>query len=77
MEIKIGIQESPRELTLTSDKSPDEVDTLISDALADSTGLLRLTDEKGRRYMVPAGRIAYVEIAPSDARKVGFTPASG
>ncbi|MPZ00388.1 MAG: DUF3107 family protein [Actinophytocola sp.] len=72
MEIKIGIQETPRELVVSSSQTPDEVDALISDALGSDDGLLRLTDEKGRKYIVPANRIAYVEIAPSDARKVGF-----
>ncbi len=72
MEIKIGIQETPRELVVSSSQTPDEVDALISDALGSDEGLLRLTDDKGRKYIVPSDRIAYVEIAPSDVRKVGF-----
>ena len=40
--------------------------------LAGGDGLLRLVDEKGRRYVVRAKQIAYVEIAPEDGRKVGF-----
>ncbi|MQA61075.1 MAG: DUF3107 family protein [Actinophytocola sp.] len=72
MEIKIGIQETPRELVVTSDAKADEIDTLVSDALGSSDGILRLTDDKGRRFLVPAHRISYVEIAPADARKVGF-----
>ena len=40
--------------------------------LADIDGLLRLVDEKGRRYVVRSAQIAYVEIAPEDGRKVGF-----
>ncbi len=72
MEIKIGIQETPRELVVSSSQTPDEVDALISDALGSDDGLLRLTDDKGRKYIVPSDRIAYIEIAPSDVRKVGF-----
>ncbi|MPY78571.1 MAG: DUF3107 family protein [Actinophytocola sp.] len=72
MEIKIGIQETPRELVVSSSQTPDEVDASISEALGSDDGLLRLTDDKGRKYIVPANRIAYVEIAPSDVRKVGF-----
>ncbi|MGH3520449.1 MAG: DUF3107 domain-containing protein [Haloechinothrix sp.] len=72
MEIKIGIRETPRELVVSSNQSPDEVDALISDALGSADGILRLTDEKGRKFLVPAGRIAYVEIGPVDSRKVGF-----
>lgn len=75
MEIKIGIRETPRELVMTSSQTPDEVDALVADAIAAPEGILRLTDEKGRRFLVPSARIAYVEIAASDARKVGFAPA--
>ena len=34
--------------------------------------LLRLVDEKGRKFIIRAAQIAYVEIAPEDGRKVGF-----
>ena len=72
MEVKIGIAESPRELVVSSDQTPDEIEALVSDALQSGDGLLRLVDEKGRRYVVRAAQIAYVEIAPADSRKVGF-----
>lgn len=73
MEVKIGIAESQRELVVSSDQSADEVQALVDSALdAGTDGLLRLTDEKGRRYLVRAAQIAYVEIAPEDARRVGF-----
>ncbi|WP_232660419.1 DUF3107 domain-containing protein [Pseudonocardia sp. TRM90224] len=72
MEVKIGIAESARELVVSSDQTPDEVQDLVDAALNGKDGLLRLVDEKGRRYVVKASQIAYVEIAPADARKVGF-----
>ncbi|MEJ3656752.1 DUF3107 domain-containing protein [Actinomycetes bacterium KLBMP 9759] len=72
MEVKIGIAESARELVVSSDQTPDEVQDLVDAALSGKDGLLRLVDEKGRRYVVKAAQIAYVEIAPADARKVGF-----
>lgn len=75
VEIKIGIREAPRELVVTSNQTADEVDALVADAIAAPDRILRLTDEKGRKFLVPSERIAYVEIAPSDARKVGFAPA--
>ncbi len=31
-----------------------------------------LTDERGRRFLVNAAKIAYVEIGAADARRVGF-----
>lgn len=72
MEVKIGIAESARELVVSSDQTPDEVQALVDDALKDADGLLRLVDDKGRRYLVRAAQIAYVEIAPAQASKVGF-----
>ncbi|MCP2168808.1 DUF3107 domain-containing protein [Goodfellowiella coeruleoviolacea] len=72
MEVKIGVAESPRELVVSSDRTPDEVEALVADALQNPKGLLTLVDEKGRRYVVPSSRVAYVEIGPSDARRVGF-----
>ena len=69
MEVKIGIAESARELVVSSDQSADEVSELVDAALAGGDGLLRLVDEKGRRYVVRASQIAYVEIAPEDGRK--------
>lgn len=72
MEVKIGIVESPRELVVSSDQKPDDVQALVNEALASENGLLRLDDEKGRRYLIRASQIAYVEIAPDDARRVGF-----
>lgn len=72
MEVKIGIKDTPRELVVSSSLSPDEVEKLVANALNAGDGVFRLNDEKGATYLVPADRIAYVEIAPSDVRKVGF-----
>ena len=72
MEVKIGIKDTPRELVVSSGQSAEEVEALVADALKAGEGLLRLTDDKGRKFVVPSDRIAYVEIAPSDVRKVGF-----
>ncbi len=72
MEVKIGIADSSRELVVSSDQTPDEVQKLVDEALASAAGLLRLADDKGRRYVVRAAQIAYVEIAPEDVRRVGF-----
>lgn len=71
VEVKIGVADSPRELVVTSAQSQDEVDALVAEALS-SQGLLRLVDEKGRRFVIPSARVAYVEIAPADSRRVGF-----
>ena len=72
MEVKIGIAESARELLVSSDQTPEEVSKLVDEAIASEGGLLRLTDDRGRKFVIRGERIAYVEIAPEEARKVGF-----
>ena len=72
MEVKIGIAESARELVVSSDQKPDDVQALVDEALASEDGLLRLVDDKGRRYLIRGARIAYVEIDAEDVRRVGF-----
>jgi Protein of unknown function (DUF3107) len=73
VDIKIGVTDSPRELSISTAQTPDEVEKAIVKSLGDATGVLALTDEKGRRYLVPSAKIAYVEIGEADGgRKVGF-----
>jgi hypothetical protein len=71
VEVKIGIAESARELVVSSDQTPDEVQKLVDASLNGGDSLLKLVDEKGRRFLVRADQIAYVEIAPAE-RRVGF-----
>ena len=74
MEVKIGVQHSPRELVIDSPKTPDEIAAEVSKAMSSpgKDGLLTLVDERGRRVVVPIDRIAYIEIAEADQRRVGF-----
>lgn len=71
MEIKIGIQHIGREVSVESDRSAEDVKTDVASAL-DNDGLLELHDSRGRKVLIPAARIAYVEIGEENARKVGF-----
>ncbi|MET8800401.1 DUF3107 domain-containing protein [Nocardia sp. NPDC004568] len=72
MEVKIGISDSPRELVIASSQSPDEVEALVSEALSATSGVLALADEKGRKYLIQAGKVAYVEIGAVTGGRVGF-----
>ncbi|KAA1251426.1 DUF3107 domain-containing protein [Mycobacterium simiae] len=72
MEVKIGITDSPRELVFASAQTPGEVEELVSEALRENSGLLSLNDERGRRFLIHAAKIAYVEIGVADSRRVGF-----
>lgn len=73
VEIKIGVTDSPRELVISSDQAPADVEKVVSAALAKESDVLQLTDQKGRKYLIAAARIAYVEIGVADARRVGFS----
>ncbi len=72
MEVKIGVLHTPREIVLDSSQTPAEVEEVIAAALKSVDGQLSLTDERGRRIIVPANLVAYVEIAQADSRRVGF-----
>lgn len=72
MEVKIGVLHTPREITLESAQTPDEVSALVAEALKSVDGQLSLTDERGRKIIVPANLVAYVEIAQADTRRIGF-----
>lgn len=71
MEVKIGVLHAPRELVFETDENAENVEKLFSEAVA-SDGVLALTDTKHRRILVPASRIAYVEIGGGVAGQVGF-----
>ncbi|GAA0718016.1 DUF3107 domain-containing protein [Dactylosporangium roseum] len=76
MEVKIGVQYAPRELVLESNQSPAEVEAAVTDAInGGDKHVLSLVDDKGRRVIVPVGKIAYVEIAEASPRPVGFSAA--
>jgi hypothetical protein len=75
VEVKVGVADTARELLINSSQTPEEVEALVADALKNSSGTLSLIDDKGRRYVVPSARVAYVEIGSADSRKVGFATA--
>jgi hypothetical protein len=72
VEVKVGVADTARELVLNSDQTPEEIESLVASALKDSAGTLSLIDDKGRRFVVPSARVAYVEIGTADTRRVGF-----
>jgi hypothetical protein len=71
VEVKIGIQHAPRELVLDTNESAEAVEKLVADAVG-SDGVLTLSDTKGRKVVVPAAKIAYLEIGSGVAGQVGF-----
>ena len=77
MEVKIGVSDSPRDLVFNSAQTPDEVEALVKAALGNGGELLSLTDDKGRRILVQASKITYIEIGAADKGRVGFGIAAG
>jgi len=77
VEVKIGVADSPRELVFNSAQTPAEVEDLVKAALAEAatpggSAVLALTDDKGKRILVQASKISYLEIGAADVRRVGF-----
>jgi hypothetical protein len=71
VEVRIGVQNTSREVVIESSDSVENITKAVDAAL--NTGVaLSLTDEKGRTVVVPAASIAYIDIAAADSRKVGF-----
>jgi hypothetical protein len=71
VEVKIGIQHSPRELVVDTDQQAEAIEKLVSEAVS-AEGVLTLTDTKGRKVVVPAAKLAYVEIGGGVVGTVGF-----
>lgn len=71
MEIKIGIQQITRELTVETDASAKAIESSLREAFNDN-GLMVFTDDKGRRLLVPAAKIAYLDLGQEKTRPVGF-----
>jgi hypothetical protein len=72
MEVRIGVKGAPREIVLDSNQSAEDIEKAVDTALKDGAATVTLTDDKGRRVIVAADKLAYVEIAESEGRKVGF-----
>jgi hypothetical protein len=71
VEVKIGIQNAARELTIDVDETAEAVEKLVADAVS-GEGVLNLKDVKGRRVIVPVAKLAYVELGHGTAGQVGF-----
>ena len=72
VEVKIGVQHAARELVVETDESAEDVEKPVAEARRRPSGVLALTDSKGRRVIVPADKLAYVEIGGGVAGQVGF-----
>lgn len=71
MEIKVGITHVNREVAVETETTADEISAALSEALA-TGGVLTLVDDKGRKVLIPAAGIAYVDLGSEHVRPVGF-----
>jgi hypothetical protein len=71
MEIKIGIVDTARELTIESTETVDVILKAVTDAI-ETGGLLVLTDSHERKVLVPGAKLAYVDLGDPRERRVGF-----
>jgi hypothetical protein len=72
VEVRIGVQHATRELVIESPESSDAISAAVDAALSGKAEVLTLEDERGKRVIVPADKLAYVEIGEPESRRVGF-----
>jgi len=72
VEVRIGIVNVAREIALESSQSAADIEAAVTTALTGGSPTLALSDDKGKRYLVPTAGIAYVEIGSESERRVGF-----
>lgn len=71
MEVKVGILHSSREVSVETDASAQDVTEAFTKALA-AGGVLTLVDQRGRKVLVPAAQISYLDLDKEHSRRVGF-----
>jgi hypothetical protein len=72
LQVRIGVQNVPRELVVDTAQSADEVTDALSAALTEPNGVLVLKDRRAGRVAVPAASVGYLEISEEEQRSVGF-----
>lgn len=71
MDIELGIQNVARPVNFSTDESADNVSQAIAQAVADNA-TIDLTDDKGRRIIVPTKALGYAIIGSETKHAVGF-----
>jgi hypothetical protein len=72
VDIRIGIANSPREISFESSQTSSEVEKVVADALDGNATFLKLNDDKGKLYIVPVASLSYVEVGSEESRRIGF-----
>jgi hypothetical protein len=75
VEVRIGVTYTAKEIEveLADDTNRDELVSAVEAAIGQENAMFWLTDRRGRKVGVPAGKVAYVDIgADASERRVGF-----
>jgi hypothetical protein len=75
VDVRIGVTQTPKEIEVEmgDGADADKLVAQIEKALNAETGMLWLTDRRGKRVGVPAAKVAWIELDSSaDDRRVGF-----
>ncbi|MFM9876768.1 MAG: DUF3107 domain-containing protein [Rhodoglobus sp.] len=72
MDIRIGIANTPREISFESSQSSAEIEKIIGSALESDAKFVSLKDDKGKLYIVPTAALAYLELGSEESRRIGF-----
>jgi hypothetical protein len=72
MEIRVGIRNTARELVFETNQTASQIEQAVDAALAAGSKTIKLSDDKGRLFIVPADTLAYLEVGVEETRRVGF-----
>ncbi|MTE22891.1 DUF3107 domain-containing protein [Microbacterium excoecariae] len=71
MDIRIGMMNTGRELSFSSNETASDIEKKVADAIS-SGSAVSFSDVKGRTYVVPSSALAFVEVGVEETRRVGF-----
>jgi hypothetical protein len=72
VDIRIGILNSPREISFETADSAADVEKVVAAALDSDAKYIRLVDDKHKVYIVPTASFGYIEVGSEVSRRVGF-----
>jgi len=72
VEIRIGINNTGRELNFETNEPVAAVKKSISSALDSGATHVSFTDSKGNSFIVPTAALAFIELGTEESRRVGF-----
>lgn len=72
MDITIGLNDSPRELTIAAEGEQADVVKTFNQAIESGAATVEIVDAKNRHYIIKTAAIAYVGVGDDSQRPVGF-----